>query len=175
MIHMNSGHLPLQDLCWNMFAFVSFTCQAKHANGWLREAYLQSQLNAYLMILEFTNFLILYTGGRKSVTNQRKGCYPMNLCYLSSMCVLSHVWLCDPMDCSPPGSSVHGIFQARILEWSAISSGMGSSLLKDQTHVCWVSCIGRQILYHHLGSPVCDILLSNLERHKRTYAIKSHN
>ena len=30
--------------------------------------------------------------------------------------------LCDPMDCSPPGSSVHGIFQARILEWVAISS-----------------------------------------------------
>jgi len=35
----------------------------------------------------------------------------------------SHVWLfCDPMDCSPPGSSVHGIFQARILEWIAIPS-----------------------------------------------------
>ena len=29
--------------------------------------------------------------------------------------------LCDPMDCSPPGSSIHGIFQARILEWVAIS------------------------------------------------------
>ena len=35
--------------------------------------------------------------------------------------VLSHVRLCDPMDCSPPGSSVHGISQARILEWVAIS------------------------------------------------------
>ena len=33
-----------------------------------------------------------------------------------SVCVLSHVWLCDPVDCSPRGSSVHGILQAKILE-----------------------------------------------------------
>ena len=39
---------------------------------------------------------------------------------------LSRVHLCNPMDCSPPGSSVHGIFQARVLEWVAISfSGVG--------------------------------------------------
>ena len=35
--------------------------------------------------------------------------------------------LCDPMDCSPPGSSIHGIFQARVLEWVAISFSKGSS------------------------------------------------
>ena len=40
-------------------------------------------------------------------------------------CVLSRVPLCDPMDCSPPGSSVHGILQARILEWVAIFSSRG--------------------------------------------------
>ena len=41
--------------------------------------------------------------------------------------------LCDPMDCSPclPGSSVHGIFQARVLEWVAISFSRGSSQLRD--------------------------------------------
>ena len=39
--------------------------------------------------------------------------------------------LCDPMDCSPPGSSVHGILQARIVEWVAISSSRGSSRLRD--------------------------------------------
>ena len=43
--------------------------------------------------------------------------------------------LCDPMDCSPPGSSVHGISQVRILEWVAISFSMGSSQLRDQTCV----------------------------------------
>ena len=41
--------------------------------------------------------------------------------------------LCDPMDCSPPGSSVHGILQARILEWVAISSFRGCSRPRDRT------------------------------------------
>ena len=54
--------------------------------------------------------------------------------------------LCDPMDCSLPGSSVHGILQVRILEWVAISSSRGSSWARDRTHIPWVSCIGRQIL-----------------------------
>ena len=49
------------------------------------------------------------------------------------------------MDCSPPGSSVHGILQVRILEWVAISFSRGSSQPRDWTSV---SCIGRQILYH---------------------------
>ena len=44
---------------------------------------------------------------------------------------LSHLTLCDPMDCSPPGSSVHGVFPARILEWVAISSSRGSSPPRD--------------------------------------------
>ena len=43
--------------------------------------------------------------------------------------------LCDPMDCSLPGSSVHGIFQARVLEWVAISFSRGSSGPRDQTRV----------------------------------------
>ena len=51
--------------------------------------------------------------------------------------------LCYPMDYSPPGSSVHGIFQARTLEWVAVPSSRGSSRPGDQTPV---SCIGRQIL-----------------------------
>ena len=59
---------------------------------------------------------------------------------------LSHVWLfCNPMDSSLPRSSVHGVFQARILEWVAISFSRGTSQSKDRT--C-ISCNGRQILYH---------------------------
>ena len=67
--------------------------------------------------------------------------------------------LCNPMDCGPPGSSVHGILQARILEWVAISSSRGSSWPKDQTHIYYISCIGRQVLYHycHLESPSFSI------------------
>ena len=44
-----------------------------------------------------------------------------------SINVLSLVWLCDPMDCSQPASSVHGIFQERLLEWLVISFSRGSS------------------------------------------------
>ena len=50
--------------------------------------------------------------------------------------------LCNPMDCSPPGSSIHGVFQARVLEWIAISFSRGSSWPRDWTRV---SCIaGRR-------------------------------
>ena len=43
--------------------------------------------------------------------------------------------LCDPMDCSPPASSVHRILQARILEWVAMPSSRGSSQPRDHTHI----------------------------------------
>ena len=49
----------------------------------------------------------------------------------------SYPTLCNPMDCRPPGSSVHGILQARILEWVAIPFSRGSFQPRDQT---WVSC-----------------------------------
>ena len=56
------------------------------------------------------------------------------------------------MDCSPPGSSIHGIFQARILEWVTISFSRRSSQPRDWT---WVSLIIGRMLYHlnHQGSP----------------------
>ena len=56
---------------------------------------------------------------------------------------------------SPPGSSIHGVFQAGILEWVAISSCRESSQPRDQTRVSWVSCAGRRILYYvgRVGSP----------------------
>ena len=78
------------------------------------------------------------------------------------VCVFGCVWvcvlvtqscptLCDPMGCSPSGSSVHEIFQARILEWVAISFSRGSSWPQDQTRV---SCIaGRLFTMSHKGNP----------------------
>ena len=62
---------------------------------------------------------------------------------------------CNPMDCSLPGSSVHGILQAIILEWVAMPSSRGSSPPRDGTRVSCISCISRGVLYHsrHLGSP----------------------
>ena len=52
----------------------------------------------------------------------------------------------DPMNCSPPGSSVVGILQARTMEWVAISSSSGSFQPKDQTHVSCISCIAGRFL-----------------------------
>ena len=49
--------------------------------------------------------------------------------------IQSCLTLCSPMDYSPPGSSVRGLFQARILEWVAMSSSSGSSQCRDGTHV----------------------------------------
>ena len=68
----------------------------------------------------------------------------MHACMLSQSCPI----LCDPVDCSPPGSSVHGIILARILELVTISFSRGSSLPRDHTHISCSSCIVRQILYH---------------------------
>ena len=53
--------------------------------------------------------------------------------------------LCDPMDCSLPGSSIRGIFQARILEWAAVSFSQGSSQPKDLTQVSRIA--GRHFTY----------------------------
>ena len=63
---------------------------------------------------------------------------------------LSHVRLCDLMDCSPPGSSVHGIFQARVLEWGAISFSRGSPQPRDRT---WVSQIADILPSEPPGKP----------------------
>ena len=68
--------------------------------------------------------------------------------YMELPSVLSCAVVSDsatPVDCSPPGSSVHGIFQTGILEWTAIFSSRGSSQLRDQT---LVSYIVKRILYH---------------------------
>ena len=62
----------------------------------------------------------------------------MAVCVLVTQACLT---LCDPMDCSLLDSSVHGIFQAIILEWVAISFSRGSSRPRDRTHVSCVSCI----------------------------------
>ena len=65
-------------------------------------------------------------------------------CACASLVTQSCPTLWDTMDCSPPGSSVHRISQARILEWVASSFSRGSPQPRDWTHV---SCISRRILY----------------------------
>ena len=59
---------------------------------------------------------------------------PCVCCVLSCLC---QVRLYNPMDCSPPGSSLHGILQARILEWVAMPSSRGSSQPRDWNFISW--------------------------------------
>ena len=68
-------------------------------------------------------------------------CVRTRTCACAHVCGQPCLTLYDPMDCSLPGSSVHGIFQPRILEWVAISN-------RDWTHFSCVYCDGRWILYH---------------------------
>ena len=65
----------------------------------------------------------------------------MHTCPVAQLCLT--LW--DPMDCSPPGFTIHGILPVRTVEWLGISFFRGSSWPRDWT---WVSCIGRWILYH---------------------------
>ena len=102
-----------------------------------------------------------WAGGAQSKTGQPewsdhtrsfKQCHELMgsaLCTVAQSCPT----LCDPMDYRPAGSSVHGIFQARILEQVSISFSRGSSWRpRGQTHIYCASYFGRRILYlHHLG------------------------
>ena len=78
----------------------------------------------------------------------------------SCMHAQSCLTLCNPMGYSPPGTSIHGVFQARILEWVAIPFSRGSSQSRDQTHVSSIFCIGKQILYHWAIQEVPNTSLS---------------
>ena len=81
-----------------------------------------------------------------SITNSSSLCCYMCVCSVAQLCQI----LCYLIDCSPPGSSVHRICKARILEWVAISYSRWSSRRRGQNSVSWVPCIGRWIVYHFL-------------------------
>ena len=86
---------------------------------------------------------------------------------MKALVTQSYPTLCNPMDCSSPGSSIHGILQARILEWVAISFSRGSSRPRYQT--CLLHC--RQILYYlnHQGSPITCIKKHTVLSYKTQY------
>ena len=75
--------------------------------------------------------------------------FHFNLC-----CAQSCLTLCNPMDCSPPGFFVHGIFQARILEWVAISYSGGSFQPRDRTHICLLHLMHWQVGSLPLAPPL---------------------
>ena len=97
--------------------------------------------------------LILIMGQRKPVAGFKTSRLVKSSYCLSCCCCLfakSCLTLCDPMDCNPPGGSVCGISQTRILEWVAMPCSTRSSQPRD-----WIQVSRRWILYHlsHQGSP----------------------
>ena len=91
-----------------------------------------------VILLEDFGFVVLFatTWRRIFKKDWEPSCFRVCVCVCVSCSVVAT--LCDPMDCSLPGSLSHGILQARILEWIAISFSRGSSQAKDQTQI---SCI----------------------------------
>ena len=80
---------------------------------------------------------------KKNLGNFQCVCVCVRACV--RVCTLSHIQLfVTPAlcDCSPPGFSVHGILQARIMEWAAISSSKGNFQPRGRTCVSYTSCIG---------------------------------
>ena len=87
------------------------------------------------MLLSFYQALALYLAGN------------MHACVLAKSLSCARLFV-TPWNCSPPGSSVHGILQARMLEWVTISSFRGTSPPRDGSWVSCISCACRRILHH---------------------------
>ena len=112
---------------------------------------------------------------------QNRSCLALACICSKILCVCMHakllqlcLTLCDPMHWSPPCSSVHGIFQSRILEWVAMFSSRGSSLPRDQTHISYVSCIGRSFFTTSpTGKPKLTLSDTNLMEKKNSVLNKS--
>ena len=106
------------------------------------------------MSCRFVVYSLYYVEGHSLYAHFLESCFffnckwvPVVLMLVTQLCTT----LCDPMNCSPPGSSIHGIFQARILEWVAISFCRGVFPNREQAHISCISCTGRQSL------PLCHV------------------
>ena len=164
------------------------------AKQFLIQSWLHAASVPFLLSPDLTTALATFIADAKGKQKSQKNPTSMERCQLSTwlpskaviflqalFCMRfphPHVFVCakllqacltlrDPMDCSPPGSSVHRILQARVLEWVAISSSRKSSQPRDRTHVSCISCIDRKVLYHQrhleslLPSPTGELFIPN--------------
>ena len=95
-------------------------------------------------------------------TKDIKHKYLWYVCVCAISCVQLFV---NPLDCTLPASSVHGIFQAKILEWVAISSSRGSSLIQKRNPclLCLLFWQAYSLPLCHMGSPMCGCILSHVQ------------
>ena len=135
------------ELCWQALPHIwTHGCVRTHTNT----------LFSHTLIYICTAFFQIYIYMHKSSFSDSFPLWVITEYWIESLCYMivfidcvcvcpvaqSCPTLCDPMDCSPPGSSVHVILQTRILGWVA------SSFSRDQNFFSCVSCIGRRILDH---------------------------
>ena len=147
------NQINLQTICLPYFSFISRFCYLKGYNFLPILSYLHLLIHILPTVMYKKNtildlkifWLIVYMWNLS-----------FYLCVCASLRTQSCPTFCNSLKyCSLPGSSVHGILQARILEWVAISFSRRSFWPEDWTHVSCISCIGRWVLYQlsHLGSP----------------------
>ena len=123
--------------------------------GWMTDTTYQSSMRRWREEGRWTRELELeeqhgdeFSGGKKSflfcLHGACSGYWEIQMCVHAKSCAT----LCEPTDCNPPGSSTHGLSQARVLEWVALFSSRGSSQSRDRIYISCISSIGRWILYH---------------------------
>ena len=104
-------------------------------------------LSAPLVFFLWVSVPVMSQGHNSMATFHRFPLYSHCSALCCAKSLQSCLTLCDSTDCSPPGFSVHGILQARMLEWVPLPSSRGSSRPRIEP-VSHVSCIGRRVLYH---------------------------
>ena len=138
------NQINLQTICLPYFSFISRLCYLKGYNFLPILSYLHLHIHIIPTVIYKKNtildlkifWLIVYMWNLS-----------FYLCVCASLRTQSCLTLCNSLKyCSLPGSAVHGILQARILEWVSISFSRGSFWPEDWTHVSCISCIGRWVL-----------------------------
>ena len=146
--------LPL--LLWSELFIANIVCTLSTSKGALCfwEHYLQQTGQIYDIDLVDTPLAVR----KQKLKGNESVCVCVCVCVLVAQ---SFQTLCDPMDCNPPGSSVQGILQARILEWVAIPLSRGYSWPRDQI---WISHTTDRFFYHlsYQRSNTCFWLDSHL-------------
>ena len=132
-------------MLWNTGFVSKWAATQAPANGcWISRSSMFSREARNLNFHERTLFFLKTLPVKVYFSNHVIYSIKFSVC----VCAQSCPTLCNPLDYSPPGSSVHGIFQAGVLAWVTISFSGRSSSPRDRTCVSFISCIGRWILYH---------------------------